>query len=234
MEKQIIATLEIAAHEVRLIVGQFFNGRLNILKVERVAHMGMDGYSIMSESIVTDAIKKAVENASRNLGVVITQVILTVPGIHMKHISRQVTIPINGRVSELDIKRAYSDMYRQAAPDGYILGNVMFSKFTNNGIVSRKVPLQEKGDNLVCEADCYYLKQSVVFPYVACVETSGLGIIDIVMDDLALAKETSALEASVERPVVAIQFTPDFTKYTLYHQGRLLSNDYLATGMNNY
>ncbi|NLL75486.1 MAG: cell division protein FtsA, partial [Erysipelothrix sp.] len=80
MEKQIIAALEIADREVRLLVGQFYNGRLNILKVERVSHLGVVGYTIMSESIIVDAIKKAVENASRNLGVVIESVILMVPG----------------------------------------------------------------------------------------------------------------------------------------------------------
>lgn len=234
MEKQIIATLEIAGHEVRLLVGQFFNGRLNILKVERVPHMGMDGYTIMSESLVTEAIKKAVENASRNLGVIITQVILNVPGIHMKHINKQITIPVNGRVSELDMKRAYKEMYRQDAPEGYILGNVMFSKFINNGISSRKIPIKDRSEKLICDADCYYLKQSIIFPYVSCVEVSGLGIIDIVIDDIALAKETSALEASVDKPVVAVSFGESLVKYSLYYQGKLLSNDYLEGGMGQF
>lgn len=36
MDKQIFAALEIADHEVRLLVGEFFNTRFNIIKVERV------------------------------------------------------------------------------------------------------------------------------------------------------------------------------------------------------
>ena len=35
MDKQIFAALEIADHEVRLLVGEFFNTRFNIIKVER-------------------------------------------------------------------------------------------------------------------------------------------------------------------------------------------------------
>ncbi len=234
MEKQIIATLEIAGHEVRLLVGQFFNGRLNILKVERVAHMGMDGYSIMSESIISEAIKKAIENASRNLGVLISQVILSVPGIHMKHLNKQIKVPINGRISHLDIKRAYQEVYRQDAPDGYVLGNVLVSRFINGGMSSRKLPIGDKAESLVCDVDCYYLKQSIIFPYVSCVEISGLGIIDIVIDDIALAKETSALEASVDRPVIAVNFNPGLVKYSLYYQGKLLSNDYVDRGMEQF
>jgi cell division protein FtsA len=40
-EKQIFAALEIADHEVRLIVGEFFNTRFNIIKVERVPVTGL-------------------------------------------------------------------------------------------------------------------------------------------------------------------------------------------------
>lgn len=36
MDKQIFAALEVADHEIRLIVGEFFNTRFNIIKVERV------------------------------------------------------------------------------------------------------------------------------------------------------------------------------------------------------
>lgn len=234
MEKQIIATLEIASHEVRLLVGQFFNGRLNILKVERVPHMGMNGLTIMSESIIIEAIKKAVENASRNLGVVISQVILNVPGVHMKHVNQQIEIAINGRISELDLKRTYESLMRQEAPQGYIVGNVCFSRFINNGISSRKVPIGDKSQLLICDVDIYYVKQSIVFPFVGCVEKSGLGIIDIVMDDLALAKETSAMEASVDRPVMAITISEDVVRYSLYIKGKFVSNDVIEQGMHQF
>ena len=39
--KQIYAALEIADHEVRLIVGEFFETRFNVLCVERVKTTGV-------------------------------------------------------------------------------------------------------------------------------------------------------------------------------------------------
>lgn len=234
MEKQIIAALEIADHEVRLLVGQFFNGRLNILKVERVAHKGIVGYSIISESIVVEAIKKAVGNASRNLGVVIESVILMVPGIHMKRVSKQLNIPISGRVSEIDIRHAYQELIHSGSPDSYILTNVLFSKYFINGSSTRKMPLNERCDRLTIEADCYYGKQSIIFPYVGCVESSGLRIIDIVLDDIAFAKESSLLEASIDKPIIALTFSEQLTKFTLYHQGSLLSNDFVEFGFGKF
>ena len=120
MEKEILAALEIADQKVRLLVGQFFNGRLNVLKVEEVAHRGMSSYNIISENIVVEAIVKAVENASRNLGVVIERVILLLPSVHLQHRQEQLSIPITGRVSELDVKRAYRELLESPAPEDYV------------------------------------------------------------------------------------------------------------------
>ena len=40
--KEIYAALEIADHEVRLVVGEMFDSRLNILRVERAAGGGVE------------------------------------------------------------------------------------------------------------------------------------------------------------------------------------------------
>ena len=40
-DKQIFAALEAADHEIRLVVGEFFNTRFNIIKVERIPSGGL-------------------------------------------------------------------------------------------------------------------------------------------------------------------------------------------------
>ena len=82
---------------------------------------------------VVDSIKKAVENASRNLGVVVKRVLLVVPGVHTKRINRQLRIPITGRISESDVRRAYNELAKAQYPEGYILTNILMSKFFVNG-----------------------------------------------------------------------------------------------------
>lgn len=232
MEKEILAALEIADQEVRLLVGQFYNGRFNILKVENVVHQGVSGYSIVSESHVLVAIQKAIENASRNLGVVISKVLLMVPGIQMKHETKQMQIKITGKVSEMDIKRAYRELLASGSMEGYVLSNVIMSKYFVNGSSTRKLPLNERCSQLTVEADFYYLRQNIIFPYVSAVEASGLEIIDIVIDDIALAKEASLFEKSIDKPLIVYSLSLNHTKMTLYYQGKLLSNDYDLEGFN--
>ena len=66
--KEIYAALEIADHEVRLVVGEMFDSRLNILRVERAAGGGVEKREINDEKAVVAAIRKAAADASAALG----------------------------------------------------------------------------------------------------------------------------------------------------------------------
>ena len=50
-DKQIFTAIEVADYEVRLIVGEFFNTRFNIIKVERVACDGFDGEKVTGTEV---------------------------------------------------------------------------------------------------------------------------------------------------------------------------------------
>lgn len=234
MEKEILAALEIADHEVRLLIGQFYNGRLNILKVEKVDHQGVSDYTITDENLVVEAIKKAIENASRNMGVVIEKVLLLIPGVQMQHETVEIDISISGKITENDAKRAYRKLLEKEPIDDYVLSNVLISKYFVNGSSSRKLPLKERCKSMTVEAECYYIREDIIFPYVSEIEISGLKIIDIVLDDIAFGKEASLFESSINQPIIVYTLTDTLTKMSLYYQGKFLSNDYELSGFDTY
>ena len=67
--KEIYAALEIADHEVRLVVGEMLDSRLNILRVERAAGGGVEKREINDEKAVVAAIRKAAADASAGFAV---------------------------------------------------------------------------------------------------------------------------------------------------------------------
>ena len=82
-DKQIFAALEAADHEVRLVVGEFFNTRFNILKVERVACDGVSYNGVTNADAVTAAIRKALDACRKQLGAEIKKVITAVAKAEM-------------------------------------------------------------------------------------------------------------------------------------------------------
>ena len=57
-KKEIFASIEIADHEVRLVVGEFYETRFNILRVEKAAVTGVVDKRISDEQNVVNGIIK--------------------------------------------------------------------------------------------------------------------------------------------------------------------------------
>ena len=95
-DKQIFASLEISDHEVRLIVGEFFNTRFNIIKVERIPCGGMSYDQVADPGAVIDAIHKAADDARKMIGAKVERVILGIPSYNMRRYSLKSTVQIDG------------------------------------------------------------------------------------------------------------------------------------------
>ena len=224
MEKKIIAALELADHEVRLVVGQFFNGRLNVLKVERVAHNGISNYTIIDPYSVKKAIQKAFENASRNIGSTLSSTLVVVPGVNMTRVNSVQTASINGTITQQDLVKLYDAFYKTDGPREKVLVNVLMNRFHVNGLPTRKIPLNERCNELSVEADCYFCDKGVVFDYLKVVENAAIPVIDIIMSDIGIAKEASLLEQSISESIIATVFERDTITLTLYQKGQVMTN----------
>lgn len=231
MEKNILATLQIADHEVRLLVGQFFNGRLNILKVERLK---LDVEFGTRDKQIQEAIRKVIVNASRNLETVIHSVLLVVDGDTMQRVRKRIDVETAGRVGVGDIKRAYQGLNQLKGPDQTILVNKMISKFIVNGISTRKFPVGEHADKVSFDVDLYYGDMDTVFSLVSCVEGAGLKIIDLVFDDIGFGKEASLFEASIATPIVSIFIEEAHTRLSFFYQGTFMSEFVMDGGMGQF
>ena len=66
IKKEIYATVEIADHEIRLVVGEFFDTRFNILRVERTPVKGVENKRITDEQDVVNGIRKVVNKQMKH------------------------------------------------------------------------------------------------------------------------------------------------------------------------
>lgn len=237
MEKQLLAAVEIADHEIRLIVAEIYNTRLQVLKTERVECSGYNGKEITNEKEIVNSLKRAVENASKNIGASIQQVLLLIPSVDSKRVMRRVTGEVSNLatgISQNDIQRAYADVLRmQYEPDLEVI-NVMVTKYIVNGINMKKAPIHESAEHFVMESEVYLANRELAYGLASCVEKAGLGIIDIVLDAFGLAKEASLLEQSADDVIIAIRLERLTTHLCLYSGGKLISSEILDTGFGEW
>ena len=188
--KEIYAALEIADHEVRLVVGEMFDSRLNILRVERAAGGGVEKREINDDKAVVAAIRKAAADASAALGCRIERVLLAIPSKRVTRVNQKVNVTIDDgtrTVRLFHIQSGYNKAITYRAADDLVLVNAGCIKYKVNGITSRKLPLGENCESFVMDMDLLYADKKTVYDYARCVELANLEIMDICLDSYAMA-----------------------------------------------
>lgn len=231
--KQYYASIELAEDELRLIVGEFYMSRFNILKAERVKTSGIENKKIIDQDNVTSAIVKALDDIEKALGFRIKSIILCIPSVDVKCIKRRVNIPIEEGSKR--IRLAHARLGVEKAIDtfqmpGYEFVNIGSIKYTNGGISSRTIPLDEQADVLTMDVDFICVNQKTVYSYVTCIESAGIVVQDICLENYAIAEESAIIESSMNNYVVLLNLEKSETGFALFYKGRLLGCEALNYG----
>ena len=235
--KQILAALEIADHELRLIVGEFFNTRFNVIKVERVLCSGVESGQIIDQPVVSETIRKMIDSASKKVGAAIEKVLLCVPSIDAERIGVKVNVRVDSidkKITILDIRNAVKKAMTTPIDEQYALINAVCVRYTCNGITTRRMPVGEISDELTVHLDLLCANRQIAFDYVTCVEAAKLQILDISLDSFAIAKEACLFEQAVEQNVIVLKLERESTSLALLHEGRFASCDVIDQGIGNW
>lgn len=233
-EKKIFAALEAVDHEIRLIVGEFFNTRFNIIKVERVPFYGITFNEITDPEGLTEAVRKAVNDARKMIGADIRKVILGMPSYRMKRYAFKSTVDVEGIdqiVTQQDIRRAIRKAEQMDIGKEYALIQTVCVKYTVNGITSRRIPIGERCSQLTVDIDLLCADRKLSYDMVTYVEKAGLKVMDIFLDSFAVGKEAALFTQAVNHQVIILKMERTSTTLGLLRNGRLTTAAVLPAGV---
>ncbi len=235
--KQIYAAVEVSDHEVRMVVGEFFSPRLNILKVEMIPCGGLSYNTMNSADDITSAIETACKQTEQMLGAKVEKVILSIPSYQMQKKSVRVTVPVKGYdavVTVQDIRNAMKLAEQQVSIGKELaLVQTVCVKYTIDGIASRRIPIGERAKELVVDIDLLCADRQLAYSLVGCVEKAGLQVMDIYLDTYAAAKEAALFEQSVDRNVILLKMEREATTIARFAKGKLMETTILPLGVGN-
>jgi len=235
-EKQILAALEITSHEIRLLVGEYYNTRLNVLRTERVPTKGISGINIDNHKTVVSSIRKAVDQASSEIGTRIERVLLCVPSYRVK----KEKVNISKKIDNYDRRITLDDMqtlskrgYQMESTSDLTLVNWMNVKYLVDNIYTRAIPVGEPCSMLSADMDLFFADKITTYDYAQLVEDSGLEIIDICLNSYAACKEASIFEQSVSQNIISIQIEAEQTTLTVIAGSRIETTKSINSGYND-
>ena len=235
-DKQIFASVEVADHEVRLVVGEFFNARFNIIKVERIPCFGITYDQVLDPDEISNALRKAASSAKRTIGAEIKKVILAIPSYKTKKYSLRSTVDvsgIDGVITIQDVRNAIKKAESVNISKDYPLIQTVCVKYIVNGIATRRIPIGEKCSQLSIDVDLLCADRKLAYDLVGCVENAGLQVLDIFPEVYAVGKEAALFERAVEKQIVVLKIERQSTVLGLFRKGRLTTAGVLPAGLGN-
>lgn len=233
--KEIYAAIELADYEVRLVVGEFYENHLNILRVERVRHNGIQQQVIVNEGSIINAIMSACEKTSNILGYKIERVLLVMPSANVTHQNGRVNVKTRyGKIQLADIQRGMNEVIMSEHDEDLELVNVGGIKYIVNGIGSRKIPFNEECDHFSIELDLFYADKNILYSYAKCVEKANLEIQDISLDAYAIGEEAALFEKAISNYIVLVNLGRQTTTLSLFSQGKLVNSEVMPNGYGDW
>lgn len=236
-KKQFFASLEIAEDEIRLLVAEYHMSRFNILRSDVQKCAGIKNQRIEKPQAVSASIIKIIRNAEDALGMKIKSVILVIPSVDVKCVRKRVNVATEDGSHKIllsHIRKGLKKAQEYEVGEEYAFVNTGSIKYIVGGISSRTMPLDERTDVLTMDVDLLYANKDVVYSYVMCVEKAGINVLDICLDTYAMAEESAALENSVDKYMVLLDFSRYTTTLSLYYKGSLAGVDSIRLGYEDW
>lgn len=231
MTKQIFGAIEFAEKEVRLIVGEFFNTRFNIIKIETEACDGLSEFVITNKDEVRRSVNEVVKKATKHIGADIERLILIIPSVNFKRYPLKVAVKTNGIVRKEDAVHAINNAMKTNVDRNILIVNAVCVKYTCNGISYRRLPEREFSDDLIVDIDLLCADKSITFDYVSILEDLGIEVLDISLDMYAICKEAALFERTVNQNLILVKVDYNTTNLALISKGKLVNCDILYNGL---
>lgn len=231
--KQIFAALEVADHEVRLVVGEFFNTRFNIIKVERVPCFGLSFNAVTNPTEVTQAIRTAADNAKKMIGADIQKVIVSMPSYRFRKFTVKSTVDVKGidqNVTIQDVREAIRKAENARLDKSYALIQAHALRYTVNGVSTKRIPVGEHCAKMSVDIDLLCADRQLSFDLITCVENAGLSVLDIFPDVYAVSKEAALFEQNANQQVIILKMEREVTTLALSKNGRISTAAVMPAG----
>ncbi|MBP5279230.1 MAG: hypothetical protein J6Z03_01995, partial [Erysipelotrichaceae bacterium] len=128
--KQIYVAMELCENEIKLLVGEYFNTRFNIIRSDKYFTNTISDFGINNKEQLSQDIRKAIAETSEKIATDIEKVILVLPAYNFKRDPLKSKVVIeSGVISKKDIARAVSNSLRTKVDSTVLVANSTIVKY---------------------------------------------------------------------------------------------------------
>jgi len=233
--RKIYSCIDIGTDTVRILVSEYFQGKLNTLAVSSVKTKGVTSGEVTNEVELTERIKLAIKDIYSRININIKKILLIMPSINAEFNLVHGNVPIvsdDKMVTEKDIIRVQNSIITDIMPNMELV-NVSPIDFTlyENGseIETVKNPKNKICDRLGIRAMLATIPKRNLIPYVKAVEAAGLEVVDLLLAPVCDYEEVKEEEFD-DKTIGIINIGKQTTTVSVFNKGIITNSSLLKMG----
>ncbi len=233
--RKIIASLDVGTNTIKLVVGEIFKRKLNILTCVETSSRGIkNGYIVNPESAMI-SIKDAFAKANGMLGLEIKKVVVTVPSYNTKCFISEGSCAINRddkMINHKDLIRAMQASVYNKVDDTEELISVLPTGFIINDVDKVSSPIGVTADKLTVKVVGVITNKKNVLNITKVLEKLNIEVIDTVINPLGDYYEFKS-DISKDSIGAVVNIGASKTEVSIFNKGILTATETLDIGGNN-
>src|SRR5689334_15766018 len=236
-KERYLVGLDVGTAAVTVIVGEVMDdASLDIIGIGMAESKGIRRGIVNNVDSAAEAIKRALDEAELTAGIEIDSVHLGLSGAHVKAFNSRGVVAVAGKNPEItreDVRRAIDAAKAVALPSGREILHVLPQDFVVDEQGGIGAPVGMTGTRLEVNVHVVTGSASSTQNIVACVNRSGVAVLDTVVEQLA-ASESVLTEDEKELGVALVDIGGGTTDIAIYERGSLWHTAVIGVGGDHF
>ena len=233
--RKIMASIDIGTDSIKLVVGEMFRKKLNILASLYEPILGMENGLIINEEEFKECLKRAISKADDIIGIPIKQVIITVPPRDLEFSVITGAIEITNEkkvVTGLDVSRVFKEALRGQIKEDREYINLLPTSFSISDGRKVRDPKGLESETLSARGILITAPQKNIYPILIALEKLGVEVLDISLCAIGDYYEYKINEMRDNSGII-INIGHESTEVSLFNKGILTNIESLNVGAKN-
>ena len=230
--RKIYTSIDIGSYSIKIIVGEYINGKLHVLASTCIDSKGIRKGLIVEPNLVLDSLNSGINEINQKLGMKIKKVIVNVPDYNsvFKQVSATIDIKDNNNIiTTNDINKVIKDSVYNRLDSGYELVTVIPTIYIIDDKVETSKPVGKNGQKLEIKGIMISTPKKNIYSVLSIIERAGLEVNDIIISGVADYFEVH--DDKIDNKVGAIiNLGHETTTVSIFENGGILDNETLQIG----
>ena len=227
--KKIYTAIDIGSDTIKIVVGEYFKDKLNILTIHEEKSKGIRKGLIVDPNLAINSIKDGIKEVNNNLGINIKRVIVGVPSYNSKFMFVTGEINVTEEVITTDsINNLIKVSVYSKVDNDYELITVIPLTFTLDG-EKVETAIGKSGKKLGLKGIMITAPKKNVYSVLSVIEGAGLEVVDITVS--ALGDYFEVRNDNLDKSTAAIiNLGHETTTVSVFNRGKLMNTETIQLG----